>query len=184
MFRWLVRSRLVIAGLLIFTALTSAIIIVKNHEEKFTSTAILSLSPRGDGAVGADNVKLAVSRYQALLSAGTTLHTVAKKTGAQPLAGAAQVSVPPETVTIVVSVTLADATMAADVANELSRTALSEGHDDALVIIDLLAPAIVADSPSGLSQNWVIALAMLGELTAIALAFFFALRLGRYATVS
>ena len=57
---------------------------VRAQPDAYTSTAVLSLSPRDPIEVGSDDLTLATSRYVAYLSAPATLDAVATSLGVRP----------------------------------------------------------------------------------------------------
>ncbi|SHN46359.1 hypothetical protein [Cryptosporangium aurantiacum] len=124
---------------------------VHAQPDTYTSTAVLSLSPRDTGEVGSDDLTLAASRYVAYLSAPATLEGVATTLGLRRgvVAKSAHVVQQPATVSLRISVTGPDATGGAEVANALARAGVRQSVDDPQVIADLIVPAVVPVAPSG-----------------------------------
>lgn len=145
------------APLLLVAALAAGVVgttflYVNGRPAVYAGRAVVSLSPRGgDGPVGADNLELAASRYQAYLSSPANLERVAAQLGEDPTAlrSATRVTVQPNTVTIAVVVTLRDPTRAAQAANAVAATGLRQARSDRLVSMELVAPAVVPQQPSG-----------------------------------
>lgn len=133
-----------------------------SQSDVYSSRAVVSLSPRETISVGADNLQLAASRYEALLSSASTMTRIAERNGVDPtaMADATQVAIQPNTVNIEIVVTMADPTRAALLSNALAAAALVEGQTDSLMLVELVVPGVVADAPSGPPRQ----LIMLGGL--------------------
>ncbi|MFG1921139.1 hypothetical protein [Cryptosporangium sp. NPDC048952] len=124
---------------------------VHSQPDAYTSTAVLSLSPRDPGEVGSDDLTLATSRYVAYLSAPATLEALSRSLGIRPgtTAKSAKVVQQPGTVSLRISVTGPDAQDGAEIANALARAGVRQSVDDSQVVVDLIVPAVVPSAPSG-----------------------------------
>jgi uncharacterized protein involved in exopolysaccharide biosynthesis len=124
---------------------------VQSRPDVYTSTAVVSLSPKDAAKIGADNLELAASRYTAYLSAPATLATVAGRIGERPadVAAGTRVEVQPNTVNIQIRATSRDPERAAQVSNTLAAEGIRVSATDGLVSAALVVPAVVASGPSG-----------------------------------
>ena len=140
---------LVIALVLCLVATTVGF--VHSQPDTYTSTAVLSLSPRDTGEVGSDDLTLAASRYVAYLSAPATLDSVATELGIRPgtVAKSTKVVQQPATVSLRISVSGPGAQEGAEIANALARAGVRQSVDDTQVVVDLIVPAVVPVAPSG-----------------------------------
>lgn len=124
---------------------------VHAQPDAYTSTAVLSLSPRDPIEVGSDDLTLATSRYVAYLSAPATLDAVATSLGVHPETATKSTKVvqQPATVNLRISVTGPGARDGAEIANALARAGVRQSVDDSQVVVDLIVPAVVPVAPSG-----------------------------------
>jgi capsular polysaccharide biosynthesis protein len=140
----------------------------------YTSRAVLTLSPRDPGKVGADNLQLASARYTAYLSSESTMEQVAADIGepAGQLARFTDVKVQPNTVNIEIVVAMRDGPRAAAIVNALAAAGLGQGRVDPLVSVDLMVPGVIAKAPSGPNRRLILiggaGLALLAAVLAIA----------------
>ncbi|MFI5955349.1 hypothetical protein [Cryptosporangium sp. NPDC051539] len=168
---------LVIALILCLGA--TAVAYVRAQPDTYTSTAVLSLSPRDPGEVGSDDLTLATSRYVAYLSAPATLDDIATSLGERPAAVAKStiVAQQPATVNIRVSVNGPDAEGGAGIANALARAGVRQSVDDSQVVAELVVPAMVPVAPSGPPRRLLFLVGgagavSLGVLAVLALGYF------------
>ncbi|TQS45498.1 hypothetical protein [Cryptosporangium phraense] len=168
---------LVVALILCLAATTVGY--VRAQPDMYTSTAVLSLSPRDPGEVGSDDLTLATSRYVAYLSAPATLDDVATVLGERPSAVAKSTTVAqqPATVNIRVVVSGPDAEAGADVANALARAGVRQSVDDPQVVAELIVPAMVPVAPSGPPRTL---LYLVGGVGALCLGILAVLALGYF----
>lgn len=140
---------LVVALVLCLAATTAGY--VHSQPDAYTSTAVLSLSPRDPAEVGSDDLTLATSRYVAYLAAPATLDAVAASLGIRPgtVAKSTKVVQQPATVSLRISVTGPTAQDGAEIANALARAGVRQSVDDGQVVVDLVVPAVVPVAPSG-----------------------------------
>jgi uncharacterized protein involved in exopolysaccharide biosynthesis len=124
---------------------------VHTQPDAYTSTSVLSLSPRDPGEVGSDDLTLATSRYVAYLSAPATLDALSGTLGVRAATTAKSTTVvqQPGTVNLRISVTGPDARDGAEIANALARAGVRQSVDDDQVVVDLIVPAVVPSAPSG-----------------------------------
>lgn len=116
----------------------------------YTSSAFLTLSPRDASKGSADNLTLAATRYQAFLGSTAALEAVAVelRADATELADDVTVTIPPQTVTIVIAAAAAKPAHAARIANALADAAVEHARTDPVASVDLVAPAVSASAPS------------------------------------
>lgn len=140
---------LVVALLLCLAA--TVVAYIHAQPDAYTSTAVLSLSPRDTTDVGSDDLGLAKSRYLAYLSAPATLNQVAATLGERPgtVARTTTVTAQPATVNLRISVVGPAAENGAQIANALAVAGVRESVDDDQVVADLIVPAVVPVGPSG-----------------------------------
>ena len=103
--RW--ATAFLVIGLMVATVSTAALY-ATSKSDVYSSNAIIALTPRKPAAFGATNLRLAATRYVALLSSAQTMRSVAASTGIayRKVVGATKVSVQPNTVTIEITTTL------------------------------------------------------------------------------
>ncbi len=132
-------------------AVATTALYVNGQPDVYTSSAVVSLSPRDTLRVGADNLSLAASRYVASLSAPTTLAAVAKQIGESPedVAAGTEVLIQPNTVNIQIKVTLEQPERTALIANAIAAEGVRRSRTDGLVYTELVVPAVVPAAPSG-----------------------------------
>lgn len=150
---------------------------VHAQPNSYTSTAVLSLSPRDPGEIGSDDLALAVSRYVAYLSAPATLNQVAATLGESPSAVArtTTVSQQPATVNLRITVVGTAPEDGAEVANALAVAGVRESVADLQVVADLIVPAVVPVAPSGPPRRLLL---LLGGVAALGLGVLACLALG------
>ena len=139
---------------------------VHAQPDSYTSTAVLSLSPRDSGEIGSDDLTLAVSRYVAYLSAPATLNQVAATLGESPSAVARATTViqQPATVNLRISVVGTAPESGAEVANALAAAGVRESVADLQVVADLIVPAVVPVAPSGPPRRLLLLLGAVGAV--------------------
>ena len=167
-----------VIALMVATASTVGLY-AASQPDVYTSKAVVALTPRSPNGFGATNLKLAATRYSALLSTEQTLRQVAQTTGvsSDTVISATKISVQPNTVTIDINVTLQEAKRAAAVANAIATTALRQSRADELVTVDFIAPGVAPESPSGPNRQLILlgglgASLVVGAVATIALGFF------------
>ena len=144
-------SPLALVVALVVCLAATAVGYVHAQPDTYTSTAILSLSPRDTAEVGSDDLTLAASRYVAYLSAPATTGAVAASVGVRPatVAKSTLVAQQPATVNLRISVSGPDAQDGAAIANALARAGVRESVEDPQTVADLVVPAVVPSAPSG-----------------------------------
>lgn len=137
-----------LAGLPLFGAV---LFYAENLPNTYTSTAVVSLTPRPDVAVGGDILRVVAPKYVAYLDSRPVVAEVAAAKGldAGELQDGLDVSVAPETANLEVNVELADPQDAAAAAQALAMQAVELATADRLLRADLLVPAVVVQTPSG-----------------------------------
>jgi capsular polysaccharide biosynthesis protein len=176
------RSRLaplILVLALAFVVVGTTYLYAHNQPDVYTSRAVLSLSPRDPGKVGADNLQLASARYTAYLASASTMEQVATDIGEplQQVVDFTEVRVQPNTVNIEIVVTMRDGSRAAAIVNALAAAGLGQGRADPLVTVDLMVPGMIAKAPSGPNRRLImiggvgVALLMAG-LAVAALGYF------------
>ncbi|HEX3731915.1 MAG TPA: hypothetical protein VHU91_03200 [Mycobacteriales bacterium] len=167
-----------VAALMVCTVGTAALY-ASSQSDVYSSRAVVALTPRSAAGLGATNLRLAVTRYTTLLSSDETLREVSDTTGlsSKTLSKATKVTVPPNTVTINITVTLTRGDQAAAAANAIASAGLRYSRGDELVSTDLVAPGVTPTSPSGPNRRLImlggIGTALLvGAVAMVALGFF------------
>ena len=139
---------------------------VQAQPDSYTSTAVLSLSPRDPGEIGSDDLMLAASRYVAYLSAPATSNQIAASLGESPAAVARTTRViqQPATVNLRISVVGVAPRDGAEIANALAAAGVRLSVDDLQVVADLIVPAVVPIAPSGPPRRLLVLLGGVGAL--------------------
>ena len=119
--------------------------------DTYTSTSVVSLTPRPDIDVGGDVLRVVVPKYVAYLGSRPTLTAVSDRTDVDEsdLRGGVEVSVAPETANLEIAAELLDPQDAADVAQELAEEAVRLSVTDRLLTAEVLVPAVAITEPSG-----------------------------------
>ncbi len=157
----------------------TAVLYAGSQSDVYSSRAIVALTPRNPAGFGATNLRLAATRYSALLASDQTWREVSRSTGFSPdaVAEATEVSVQPNTVTITITVTLAQADRAAAVANAIATAGLRQSRSDELVLVELVAPGVTPTSASGPNRRLIVLgglgmAVVVGAVAMVALGFF------------
>jgi capsular polysaccharide biosynthesis protein len=139
---------------------------VHAQPDSYTSTAVLTLSPRDPTEIGSDDLTLAAARYVAYLSAPATQNRVAAALGERPgqVAKAATVIQQPATVNLRVQVVGTSPENGAAIANALAVAGVRESVGDSQVVADLIVPAAVPLAPSGPPRRLLFLLGGVGAL--------------------
>jgi uncharacterized protein involved in exopolysaccharide biosynthesis len=153
--RW--ASAFLVVALMIATVGT-AVLYAGSRPDVYSSRAIVALTPRNPTGFGATNLRLAATRYSALLLSEQTLREISRSTGLPPnaISKATRVLVQPNTVTIVITVTLGRADRAAAVANGIAAAGLRQSRSDELVLVELVAPGVTPTSASGPNRRRIV----------------------------
>jgi capsular polysaccharide biosynthesis protein len=134
--------------------------------DSYTSTAVLTLSPRDPTEIGSDDLTLAAARYVAYLSAPATQDHVAGELGEPPASVTKSTTViqQPATVNLRIQVVGTAPEDGAQIANALAVAGVRESVDDTQVVADLIVPAVVPVAPSGPPRRLLFLLGGLGAL--------------------
>jgi uncharacterized protein involved in exopolysaccharide biosynthesis len=124
---------------------------VNAQPDTYTSTAVLSLSPRDPAETGSDDLALAASRYVAYLAAPATQNKIGATLGERPgeVPEATTVMQQPATVNLRISVVGTAPESGAEIANALAAAGVRASVDDSQVVADVVVPAVVPVAPSG-----------------------------------
>jgi succinoglycan biosynthesis transport protein ExoP len=118
----------------------------------YTAQTVVALSPRPQsGYVAPAAVTLAASKYVALIQGPKTVDAVAQRVGEDDGAVQRAIAADVETNTgnITISITWADPTTAADLANAFGRELVSASSTDKVVVGESVSDAIPPSNPSG-----------------------------------
>jgi hypothetical protein len=140
----------VVLGLLAVAMLGTTALYAQQQPDVYQSRAVLALTPQ-EPSLGADNLQFTTAALAAYLTSPGTLATVADQLGedAPALTEATETSIQPNTVNVVIDVTMRDRTRAAASANALAALGLQRAHGYSLVTVELIVPAIPASEPTG-----------------------------------
>lgn len=130
----------VLVGLLLFGAATGYVL---TRPTTWASSAVVAFAPRPAANAPADVVALLARKYEAQISAPTTLQAAARSLGLGPdaLRQATTVSVDTSTANLRITVALSQAATSAAAANALAQQVVQAAAGDQIVAAEVVAPA-------------------------------------------
>lgn len=136
---------------------------------RWTSTGVVSFSPKPGTSVGGDTLRIVVPRFLAYATADATRTEIARRTGieAGDLVGAIDASIAPDTANLTITTTLGTAEDAYEVERAVTDAVVAFAENDPLLAGTVVAPPVLPTEPSGPPRNLYVAA---GALLAAALA--------------
>lgn len=162
------RRRWPLALLVAVPLFAGAVAYAESLPSTYSSTTVVTLTPRPDVDVGGDVLRVVVPKYVAYLDSRAVREAVAAETGAGASAvrNGVDVSVAPETANLEIVAELSSPEQAAAVAGELAAAAVTLSRGDRLLEADVLVPAVAVEKPSGPPRRLIEAGALLLALLA------------------
>lgn len=157
------RWRWQLAVLIALGTFLGAVFYVEQLPSEYEAQAVLALAPRPEAGTSSDTVRIVAPKYVAFLASPQITADVAEDLGTDPsvVADALDATTTPDSGNLTITATTTNPQLSADIANSLLREALTFSSQDELLSGEIVARAVVSDTPSGPPRKLLEAAALL-----------------------
>lgn len=164
------RRHWLVALLVTLTSMAAVAVVLTITPPTYTATSVIALSPRPEGRLSADLLRLTIPSYASIATSPSVAADLARRIDDDPdrVRDAIGVENPPSSNTLLLSVTWADPRTAAELANAVSDEVVDASRTDELISGSVAAVAVPPNEPSWPPQPVSL---ILGVILSVALGF-------------